>query len=109
MNARMSTLAAVDLGAASGRVMTAHVGPGTLRLAEVARFANTPVRAGGTLHWDVLNLFRCIVDGLREAGPVDSIGIDSWAVDYGLLDGDGRLLGNPVHYRDTRTDNVMEK
>ncbi len=109
MNERLSTLAAVDLGAASGRVMTGQVGPGTLRLAEVARFPNIPVRAGGTLHWDVLSLFRGIADGLREAGPVDSIGIDSWAVDYGLLDADGRLLGNPVHYRDTRTDNVMDK
>lgn len=107
----MSTarVAAVDLGAGSGRVMAARVGPDTLDLAEVARFANMPVRAGGTLHWDVLSLYRGILDGLREAGPVDSIGIDSWAVDYGLLDGDGRLLGNPVHYRDSRTDGVIEQ
>lgn len=102
-------VAAVDLGAASGRVMTARVGPDLLELTEVARFANTAVRAGGTLHWDVLNLYRSILDGLRDAGPVDSIGIDSWAVDYGLLDADGRLLGNPVHYRDSRTDGVIEQ
>ncbi|WP_155368206.1 rhamnulokinase [Catellatospora vulcania] len=102
-------IAAVDLGASSGRVMAARVGPDTLDLTEVTRFANIPVRAGGTLHWDVLSLYRCTLDGLREAGPVDSIGIDSWAVDYGLLDADGRLLGNPVHYRDSRTDGVIDK
>ncbi|NUR73831.1 MAG: rhamnulokinase [Hamadaea sp.] len=102
------TVAAVDLGASSGRVMTAQVGGGTLRLSEAARFPNEPVRAGGTLHWDVLRLYQGILDGLRAAGPVDSIGVDSWAVDYGLLDDDGRLLGNPVHYRDARTDGVVE-
>ncbi|NUR50699.1 MAG: rhamnulokinase, partial [Hamadaea sp.] len=101
------TVAAVDLGAASGRVMTAVVGDDTLRLAEAARFPNEPVRAGGTLHWDVLRLYQGVLDGLRAAGPVDSIGVDSWAVDYGLLDADGRLLGNPVHYRDARTDGVV--
>jgi rhamnulokinase len=102
-------VAAVDLGASSGRVMTATVGPDTLELAEVARFDNVPVRAGGTLHWDVLRLHHGVLEGLRGAGrggPVDSIGIDTWAVDYGLLDADGRLLGNPVHYRDARTDGV---
>jgi rhamnulokinase len=72
----------------------------------VHRFANEPVNAGGTLHWDILGLYRGVLDGLRAAGPVDSIGIDSWAVDYGLLDASGALLGNPVHYRDGRTDGV---
>lgn len=106
MNARV---AAVDLGAASGRVMVGDVGPDRLQLTEVARFPNTPVEVGGTLHWDILALYRAIVDGLRAAGPVDSIGVDSWAVDYGLLDADGRLLANPVHYRDTRTDGVIDR
>ncbi|HEV2782780.1 MAG TPA: rhamnulokinase family protein [Actinophytocola sp.] len=106
----MSTrVAAVDLGAASGRVMTATVGQNTLDLTEVARFPNVPVRAGGTLHWDILRLYQGILDGLRAAGPVDSIGIDSWGVDFGLLDGDGKLLGNPVHYRDSRTDGVADQ
>jgi rhamnulokinase len=106
----MSTrVAAVDLGATSGRVMTAQVGPNTLDLTEVARFPNHPVRAGGTLHWDALRLYQGILDGLREAGPVDSIGIDSWGVDFGLLDTDGKLLGNPVHYRDARTEGVVDK
>ncbi|MEV6968728.1 rhamnulokinase family protein [Hamadaea sp. NPDC051192] len=103
------TVAAVDLGAASGRVMTGVAGDGVLRLSEAARFANVPVRAGGTLHWDILRLYRGVLDGLRAAGPVESIGVDSWAVDYGLLDADGRLLGNPVHYRDSRTDGVPDQ
>jgi rhamnulokinase len=103
------TVAAVDLGASSGRVMTARVGPDTLDLIEVARFENVPVRVRGTLHWDILALYRGVLDGLRAAGPVDSIGIDTWAIDYGLLDADGVLLGNPVHYRDARTDGVMAK
>ncbi|GIH02136.1 carbohydrate kinase [Rhizocola hellebori] len=109
MSAPVRTVAAVDLGAASGRVMTGRVGPDLLGLAEVARFPNIPVTVGATLHWDVLSLYRSILEGLRQAGPVDSIGVDSWAIDYGLLDADGKLLGNPVHYRDTRTDGVMER
>lgn len=106
---RMSVYAAVDLGASSGRVMTARIDDGQVRLTEAHRFANRPVRVGETLHWDILALYRGILDGLREAGPVDSIGIDSWAVDYGLLDGAGRLIGNPVHYRDGRTAGIMER
>lgn len=105
----MSVYAAVDLGASSGRVMTARIDGERIDLTEVHRFANRPVRVGGTLHWDILALYRGVLDGLREAGPVDSIGIDSWAVDYGLLDGAGRLVGNPVHYRDGRTEGVMER
>ena len=103
---RELTLAAVDLGASSGRVMAARVGPDRLDLHEVHRFANRPVRVAGRLHWDVLGLYSGVLDGLRaagrEAGRLDGVGIDSWAVDYGLLDGDGALLGNPVHYRDAR-------
>ncbi|WP_394846125.1 rhamnulokinase [Pendulispora brunnea] len=99
----MKTFAAVDLGASSGRVMVGSVGPRSLDLTEVHRFANRPVRVGETLHWDILALYKGILDGLRAAGPVDGIGIDSWAVDYGLLDARGALIGNPVHYRDERT------
>jgi rhamnulokinase len=102
----VNAFAAVDLGASSGRVMVGRVGPGRLDLANAGRFANQPVRAGGTLHWDILSLYRGVLDGLRAAGPVRSIGIDSWAVDYGLIDASGALLGNPVHYRDARTDGV---
>jgi rhamnulokinase len=105
----MKAFAAVDLGASSGRVMVGRVGPGQIELVEKSRFANEPVRAGGTLHWDILSLYRGVLDGLRAAGPVDSIGIDSWAIDYGLLDASGALLGNPVHYRDSRTDGVSAR
>jgi rhamnulokinase len=102
--------AAVDLGASSGRVMVGRAGDGGLDLTEVHRFTNQPVRTAGTLHWNILGLYREILDGLGAAGPdLSSIGIDSWAVDYGLLDAQGALLGNPVHYRDSRTDGVMEE
>ncbi|GGQ77591.1 carbohydrate kinase [Streptomyces asoensis] len=101
--------AAVDLGASSGRVMVGRVGTDSLELTEAHRFRNRPVRVPEGLRWDVLSLYAGVLDGLRAAGPVDSVGIDSWAVDYGLLDADGALLGNPVHYRDTRTEGVAEK
>jgi sugar (pentulose or hexulose) kinase len=101
--------AAVDLGASSGRVMVGRVDAGRLDLTEVSRFPNEPVRVRATLHWDILALYREILDGLRAAGPVASVGIDSWAVDYGLVDESGALLGNPVHYRDARTDGVPDR
>src|SRR3954470_12280304 len=105
----MKRFAAVDLGASSGRVMVGRTDGSTVELTEAHRFANEPVRAGGTLHWDILGLYRGVLDGLAKAGPVDGIGIDSWAVDYGLLDATGALLGNPVHYRDGRTDGVPSR
>ncbi|MFJ8929918.1 rhamnulokinase family protein [Streptomyces sp. NPDC102364] len=101
--------AAIDLGASSGRVMTATVTPDTLTLTESHRFPNTPVRTPDGLHWDILGLYAGILEGLRKTGPIRSVGIDSWAVDYGLLDADNALLGNPYHYRDTRTDHAAEK
>lgn len=103
---------AVDLGATSGRVMVAVVGPDTLTLDEVHRFPNAAVHVGGSLHWDLLGIHREVLVGLRLAaagGPVDGIGIDSWAVDYGLLDADEHLLGNPYSHRDSRTDGVAAK
>ncbi|MFD9392739.1 rhamnulokinase family protein [Streptomyces sp. NPDC060000] len=89
--------------------MVGRVGPDSLELTEAHRFRNRPVRVPEGLRWDVLSLYAGVLDGLRAAGPVDSVGIDSWAVDYGLLDADGTLLGNPVHYRDARTEGVAEK
>ncbi|MFC3234122.1 rhamnulokinase [Streptomyces nitrosporeus] len=97
--------AAVDLGATSGRVITGRVGPDSLVLSEACRFPNTPVRLPDGLRWDVPALYQGMLDGLREAargGPVASVGVDTWAVDYGLLDADGALLGIPFHYRDGR-------
>lgn len=105
----VKSYAAVDLGASSGRVMVGRAGRDSLELVEAHRFPNRPVRTPEGLRWDVLSLYAGVLDGLRAAGQVDSVGIDSWAVDYGLLDGDGALLGNPVHYRDTRTEGVAEK
>lgn len=102
-------LAAVDLGASSGRVMLGRVGAGRLDLTESHRFWNGPVRLLDTLHWDIVGLYRQVLVGLSRAGPVAGIGIDSWAVDYGLIDSGGALLGNPVHYRDARTEGVRER
>lgn len=105
----MSLHAAVDLGASSGRVVVADVARDRLVLDEVRRFANRPVRLPTGLHWDVLGLFGNALDGLARSGPVATIGVDSWAVDYGLLDPAGALLGNPHHYRDERTAAVIEE
>ena len=115
--AAQSTFAAVDLGASGGRVITGQLHDGQLHTTEVARFPNEPVTVPAgertVLHWDALRLYAEVLDGLkvatREHGPLTSVGIDSWAVDYGLLDDDGSLLGNPVHYRDGRTDGVPEE
>jgi sugar (pentulose or hexulose) kinase len=104
------SFAAVDLGASSGRVMLAHVGDHGIELHEVHRFTNRPVTVVGTLYWDLLSLWGGAIDGLRIAaqrtGRVAGIAVDSWAVDYALIDPDGLLLGNAVHYRDRRTDGV---
>jgi rhamnulokinase len=102
-------VAAVDLGASSGRVMAGTAGPSLLTVEEVRRFPNGGVRAGPSLYWDILGLYRETLAGIREAGRLDGVGIDSWAVDYGLLDDRGALLGNPVHYRDPRTDGVLSR
>jgi rhamnulokinase len=98
--------AAVDLGASNGRVIVGQVGPGELRIDDVRRFANEPIRRTDGLHWDIDSLYRDTLAGLRTAvagGGIASAGVDSWAIDYGLLDADGRLLGLPFHYRDDRT------
>jgi rhamnulokinase len=95
--------AAVDLGASSGRVLVGAVTDTTVEVQEVHRFANEPVHLPDGLHWDILGLYRNMREGLAKAGPVAPAGIDSWAVDYGLLDEHGSLLGLPFHYRDART------
>jgi rhamnulokinase len=103
------TVAAVDLGASGGRVMAGQVSGSGIALHEVHRFGNQPVTAGGTLYWDILRLLAEVRAGLEAAArqfPLASAGIDSWGVDFGLLDETGALLGNPVHYRDVRTAGV---
>jgi len=101
---------AIDLGAESGRVIVG----GVREFEVVHRFANTPVRIGESIFWDLLGLFTEIKTGLAEAfrrfpDQVKSIGIDTWGVDYALLDGQGDLLGAVYHYRDKRTDGIPEE
>jgi len=104
-------VAAVDLGASSGRVMIGRVAPDELELTEVHRFSNDPVRLPDGLHWDILRLYREVLAGLREAARAAdglvSIGVDSWGCDHALLDEAGSLIGDPWHYRDDRTQAAM--
>jgi rhamnulokinase len=104
-------VAAVDLGATSGRVMLGHLGPDQLSVEAVHRFPNDPVRIPDGLHWNILELYRNILVGLRKAvgaqPDLAGVGICSWAVDYGLVSGD-RLINNPFHYRDERTARGVE-
>lgn len=108
---------AVDLGAGSGRVFLAGVAPGELLLEEVRRFRYPPERERGRLRWNLRAILSEIKEGLRDAGArarelkrrVRSIGVDGWGVDYGLVDSDGRLLENPVCYRDERTQGAMDE
>ncbi|MEP7294494.1 MAG: FGGY family carbohydrate kinase, partial [Chloroflexota bacterium] len=105
----MLNVIAVDLGAESGRVARVSFDGELLHLDELRRFANTPVQANGTLYWDVLGLWREISAGIEQASSgAAGIGVDAWGVDYALLDRDGKLLGNPVHYRDRRTEGMFE-
>lgn len=101
------SVAAIDLGASSGRVMVGDVGSDHLALRAVTRFANEPVERPDGLHWDPHGLYRHALDGLaaaaRSPGGLDSVAVDSWAVDYALIR-DGRLVDAPFHYRDARTD-----
>src|SRR5438477_10459978 len=102
---------AFDLGAESGRAIAARLHAGVLELAEAWRFPNEPVRVEGSLHWDMPRLWLQVQRALERCPPSerpDSIGVDAWGCDYGLLGEGGELLGNPYHYRDSRTDGVMK-
>jgi rhamnulokinase len=106
-------LLAFDLGAESGRAIVGQFDGERIALKEVNRFPNTPVPLPDGLHWDALNLWSEIRKGLALAtkeynGQIAGIGLDTWGVDFGLLDRHGALLGNPYHYRDGRTDGMME-
>lgn len=106
---------AFDLGAESGRAVTGWLDEqARLHLQEVHRFTNGPVRVVDHLYWDVLHLWNEIQTGLDKAAhqnprKLSSVGLDTWGVDFGLLAKDDSLLGNPVHYRDNRTDGMMER
>lgn len=101
-----------DLGASSGRAMLGKFDGSKLEISELHRFQNEPVRVNGRLSWDTLYLFREMKQGLFKAcaqGAIDGMGIDTWGVDFGLLDKNGDLIGNSVHYRDERTNGMMER
>ncbi len=105
---------AIDLGAESGRVVAGMFDGERVRLEEVSRFSNGPVGVMGHLHWDVLRLWNDIKAGLAKAAQrygrhIAGIGLDTWGVDFGLLDANDELLGNPYHYRDSRTEGMMER
>lgn len=104
--------AAADLGAESGRVIVGRFDGAGLALEEVHRFANAPISLPDGVHWNVLSLFEQMCVGLTKAvaeqGALAGVGIDTWGVDYGLLDAELRLLGIPYHYRDTRTEGMIE-
>jgi rhamnulokinase len=108
----MANVIAIDLGAESGRVARVTFNGSALHLEEIHRFPNIPVRVGKTLHWDALRLWNEIQTGIDAASKSGDkpagIGLDCWGVDWALLDRDGNLMGNPVHYRDSRTDGMME-
>lgn len=103
---------AFDFGASSGRAIIGCFDGDKITLEEVHRFSNDPVSVGGTVYWDVLRLFYEIKQGIikaKIAGGFDSIGIDTWGVDFGLIDSEGKLMENPVHYRDARTAGLVDE
>lgn len=103
---------AFDFGASSGRAIIGCFDGDKITLEEVHRFSNDPVSVGGTVYWDVLRLFYEIKQGIikaKIAGGFDSIGIDTWGVDFGLIDSGGKLMENPVHYRDARTVGLVDE
>lgn len=113
-----ASVLAFDLGASSGRALIGELADGgdgreALKVKEIHRFANRAIRVGRHLHWDLLRLLDEIKQGIRKAfkegyAPA-TLGIDTWGVDFGLLDANGELLGNPYHYRDSQTDGLIEE
>jgi rhamnulokinase len=104
---------AIDLGAESGRVVLGRLQNDRFDLKEVYRFANGPIKLGSSIHWDVLNIWQEIKRGMalaaRESGnSLISLGVDTWGVDFGLLDNADNLIGNPYHYRDRRTEGMVD-
>ncbi len=111
---RTLDLLAFDFGASSGRAVLGRFDGNKLALEEVHRFPNRPVTVAGTMHWDVLRLFEELLTGIaagakQASQKLASLGVDTWGVDFGLLDRQGRLLQNPVAYRDARTDGILER
>ncbi|MDR2559229.1 MAG: rhamnulokinase [Oscillospiraceae bacterium] len=105
----MKRVLAVDLGASSGRVMLGSFDGEVIRLEEIHRFENNPVEIKNTLQWNLEHLLHEIKTGIAKAGEFDSVGIDTWGVDFGLIGKDGNLLEPPVHYRDKRTEGISKE
>ncbi len=109
----MKQVLAFDFGASSGRAMLSRYDGGKLTVTEIHRFSNDPVSVGGTMYWDILRLWYEIKQAfykLRQSGEqIDAVGIDTWGVDFGLIGRNGKLLANPVHYRDSRTHGMPEE
>ncbi len=111
--AETTKVLAFDFGASSGRAMLFTFDGEKLSIEEMHRFSNDPVMIGDSFHWDILRLFFEIKQGINKTvlqghSDIKAIGIDTWGVDFGLFDKNGKLLGNPYHYRDTRTQGMME-
>ena len=108
----MKKYLAIDLGASSGRGIVGTLDGDKLYLKENCRFDNEPVFVQNRLHWDILRIFHEIKKSIRQTvlddDKIESIGIDTWGVDYGLIDKNGRLVSNPVHYRDVRNQKAAE-
>ena len=108
----MKNVLAFDFGASSGRAVLGGFDGKTIKLTEIHRFSNDPVKVGNTFYWDVLRLFHEIKQGILKAkqyGGFQSVGIDTWGVDFGLIDEKGYLIENPVHYRDERNIGMIEE
>jgi len=109
----MADILAYDLGASSGRALLGRLQDGRIVTEELHRFPNDPVQVGGRLHWDILRLLHEMKQALLKAKTrgieIQSIGIDSWAVDFGFIGAGGELLGNPYHYRDSHTAGIMPR
>jgi rhamnulokinase len=112
--AAAATYLALDLGAESGRAFLGRLEGGRLTIEEAHRFTNRPVQLPSGLHWDVVGLYKEVLEGIRvgancSGGELNGIGVDAWGVDFGLLDGSGALIGIPFHYRDSRTVGQVER
>lgn len=103
----MKKVLAFDFGASSGRAMLGTYADSKIKIDEIHRFENIPVEKEGTLYWDLEAILKEIKTALKKAGDIDSIAFDTWGVDFGLIGEDGKLLENPVHYRDARTNGIF--
>ncbi|HIX28926.1 MAG TPA: rhamnulokinase [Candidatus Blautia stercoravium] len=112
MEEQKKRVLAIDFGASGGRAMIAELEGEYITIQEIHRFPNEPVYVGKTFYWDILRLFHEIKRSLQKAksyGSIDSVSVDTWGVDFGILDKDGNLLANPVHYRDKRTEGMCSR